>query len=255
VLVAASDPRALWYATRGFGLVDLVLLTLTVALGVAQVARYTRPGWPRFLISGLHRNVSLLAVVLLGVHIATAVADPYAPIGVVDVFVPFVSRYRPVWLGLGALASDLVVALVVTSLVRDRMGQRTWRAIHWCAYGCWPVALVHSLGTGTDSRLGWVQLLYVGCAAIVLAAIAWRLTSRWTAAAPAYRVGAATVALVAVAGVGAWSAQGPLKAGWARRAGTPATLLHPSGKTNKRAPDATTHLSHGSTTPAARPRP
>jgi methionine sulfoxide reductase heme-binding subunit len=225
VLLAASDPRALWYLTRGFGLVSLILLTVTVALGVAQLVRYARPGLPRFLVAGLHRNASLLAVVVLAVHILTAVADPYAPIGLVDTVVPFIGRYRPFWLGLGALAFDLLLALVFTSLLRQRMGHRLWRATHWAAYACWPVALVHGLGTGSDARLGWVQLIYVSCAGVVVAALAWRLTTRWATSPPSRRLSAAAAAAVLVIGVATWTAQGPLRAGWARRAGTPPALL------------------------------
>lgn len=225
VLLAASNPRALWYLTRGFGLVDLVLLTVSVALGVAQVARYVGPGFPRFVVAGLHRNITLVATALLGVHIATAVADPFAPIGIADIFIPFVGRYRPVWLGLGALATDMLVALVVSSLLRERIGPTTWRAIHWCAYACWPFALVHSLGTGTDTRLGWVQVIYVACTAVVLGAVAWRLTTRWTTAPAAGRLGAAVGAVVMVVIISAWAAQGPLRPGWAHKAGTPPSLL------------------------------
>lgn len=232
MLLAASDPKALWYLTRGFGLVTMVLLTVSVALGVAQLARFARPGLPRFVIAGLHRNASLLAVVGLAVHIVTAVADPFAPIRLVDSFVPFGGLYRPVWLGFGAVATDLLLTLVVTSLIRHRIGHGPWRAIHWCAYACWPVAVVHGLGTGSDSRLGWVQLLYVACVAAVLAAVGWRLTTRWTTASPGRRATAALSTALVVVVVSAWAAQGPLHQGWARRAGTPPALLgNPSAPT------------------------
>lgn len=238
MLLAASNPRALWYLTRGFGLVDLVLLSVSVAMGVAQVARYTGPGLPRFVVAGLHRNISLVATVLLGVHIVTAVADPFAPIGFVDAFIPFVGRYRPVWLGLGALATDMLLALVVSSLLRDRIGHSAWRAIHWCAYACWPFALVHSLGTGSDSRLGWVQVIYVGCTALVLGSLAWRLTTKWTTAPGGRRLAAAGGAFALVVVISAWAAQGPLQGGWARKAGTPSSLLGgssqpPSGRSGR----------------------
>ena len=174
----SSNPRALWYLTRGFGLVALILLTLTMVLGLAQTVRFARPGWPRFVVSALHKNASLLAVAVLTVHILTAVLDSYAPIRVVDIFVPFVGKYRPLWLGLGALAVDLLLALVVTSLLRERLGHRAWRAVHWAAYVCWPVAVLHGLGTGSDTKLGWVLLLNVVCVAAVVAALWWRWQRR-----------------------------------------------------------------------------
>ena len=114
-----------WYVTRGTGVAALILLTLVVALGVAGSLRLRSDRWPRFLVVGLHRNVTLLTLLFLAGHIVTTVLDSYAPVGLRDVFIPFVARYRPIWLGLGAVAFDLLLALTVTSLLRARIG---WRA-------------------------------------------------------------------------------------------------------------------------------
>ena len=232
--ILSYNSKALWYLTRGFGLVALVLLTISVLLGVIQTVRFVRPGVPRFVVFGLHRNVSLLAVVAIGIHVATAVMDSYAPIRAIDVFVPFVSRYRPVWTGLGALAVDLLIALVLTSLLRNRLGYRTWRLVHWLAYACWPVAVLHGLGTGTDTRLGWVQVLYLGCTAVVVVSVWWRLAKGLTTEVAAVR-GVAAVASVALPlAVFAWTVSGPLRPGWARRSGTPAALLGSSVRSTSR---------------------
>jgi Ferric reductase like transmembrane component len=234
-----ANSQALWYLTRGFGLIALVLLTLTMVMGLLQVVRYARPGLPRFVIAGLHRNVSLLAMVLLAVHILTAVLDSYAPIHIVDVFVPFVSAYRPLWLGLGALSLDLLVAVTVTSLVRERLGHRAWRIVHWTAYACWPLAVVHGLGTGTDTKLGWVLLINIVCIASVLAALWWRLAWGWSAANAARRGVAIAGSVALPVAVGAWALAGPLQPGWARRAGTPANLIGAGTSTDTRASTTT----------------
>jgi hypothetical protein len=225
VAAISSNSRALWYLTRGFGLVTLILLTVTMVLGLTQAVRYARPGWPRFVVSALHKNAALLAVAALAIHITTSVLDSYAPIHLVDVFLPFVSSYRPFWIGLGALAVDLVLALVITSLLRERLGHRAWRAVHWTAFACWPIAVVHGLGAGSDTKLGWVLMLNAACVAAVLAALWWRLAKDWSVA-NATRRGAAIMASVALPiAVAAWTVTGPLRPGWARRAGTPAALL------------------------------
>ena len=119
-----SGPTAMWYLARGSGVVTLVLLTASVVLGIVTSVRWSSRRWPRFVIEFLHRNVALLVVTFLGIHVATVVVDGFAPIGWKDAVVPFVSAYRPLWLGLGAIAFDLVVALVVTSLLRHRIGHR-----------------------------------------------------------------------------------------------------------------------------------
>ncbi|HET8529479.1 MAG TPA: ferric reductase-like transmembrane domain-containing protein [Gaiellaceae bacterium] len=215
--------HALWYATRGTGTAALVLLTVVVAVGIAGTLRLRSERWPRFLVFGLHRNLTLLTLCVLVGHIATTVLDSYTPIGLAAAFVPFVSSYRPLWLGLGAVALDLLLALTVTSLLRARIGQRTWRGLHWLAYAAWPVALAHGLGTGSDARFGWMQLLSVACVLAVLAALAARLSA--SAAPPARRGLAAAAALAAVVGGFAWYSGGPGAPGWARRAGTPSALL------------------------------
>ena len=224
-VTVTANSRALWYLTRGFGFVALILLTVTMVVGLTQAVRFARPGWPRFVISALHRNAALLAVALVMVHVVTAVLDSYAPIRIVDIFIPFVSSYRPLWLGLGAIALDLLVAVLITSLLRERLGQRAWRAVHWAAYACWPLAVVHGLGTGSDTRLGWVLFINAVCVAAVLAALWWRLARGWSAANAPRRGAAVLLSIALPVAVVAWTASGPLRPGWARRAGTPATLI------------------------------
>jgi Ferric reductase like transmembrane component len=223
-LAAATGPSPLWYLTRGTGLVALILLTASVAMGVVTTSRWQGRGWPRFASLHLHRNISLLVVALLAIHIVTAELDTFAPVGWLAVVLPFASSYRPVWLGLGTLAFDLLLALTVTSLLRTRLGYRTWRAVHWLAYASWPVALAHGLGTGTDARIGWVQDIYFICLGAVLAAVIWRLAQGWPSAA-AGRVWGGLAAVIAVAVLSGWAYTGPLQTGWAKRAGTPSRLL------------------------------
>jgi len=169
----------LWYATRAAGLVTLLLLTATVVLGILVSAQVSSDGWPRFLTVGLHRNLGLLVMVFLALHVGTTVADTYTSISLRDAVVPFTGTYKPIWLGLGAVALDLLVALTVTSLLRQRLSYRAWRTVHWCSYLCWPVALVHGAGIGTDRAATWVTYLTFGCVAAVFGAIALRVVLRW----------------------------------------------------------------------------
>ena len=225
MLVAASNNGlALWYLTRGSGTVALLLLTASVLLGVANTTRWKTDNWPRFLVYGLHRNLTLLALAFTGVHVVTTIADAFAPIGIVDAVVPFLSPYRPFWLGLGALAFDLLLALIVTSLLRRRIGNRTWRLVHWLAYGAWPVALLHSLGTGSDARAGWMLFLGVTSGLVVVGAVMWRLLAA-RGVEPILQAAGALAAVGVAVGLVVWARNGPLQHGWAARAGTPVSLL------------------------------
>lgn len=168
--------NVLWYTSRGAGAVSEILLTGVVVLGILSALRVQSATWPRFLTAGLHRNLALTAVVFLTLHIVTAIVDPFTSLGLAAL-IPFGSYYRTVWLGLGAIAFELLCAIVVTSLVRDWIGLRAWRAIHFLSYAVWPIAIAHGLGTGTDSWSVWMLGVTGGCAGAVVVALAWRLTT------------------------------------------------------------------------------
>jgi methionine sulfoxide reductase heme-binding subunit len=232
--LAATGSSSYWYLTRSTGAVALLLLSFALALGVVDVQRWSTPRWPRFVVDSLHRNVALLALVFLVLHILTSVLDSFAPIGLIDAVVPFLGSYRPFWLGLGAVAFDLIIAVILTSLLRAHMGYASWRAIHWLTYASWPIALLHGFGTGSDANKAWLQALSAICVVMVLAAALARVIAGWP---ENIRVRGA-----ALGGTGAfllflllWLPSGPLGSEWARRSGTPASLLpHSHNDTAKR---------------------
>ncbi len=164
-----SGSQGLWFVSRGSGLVLLVLLTVVMVLGIS-----TRAGWvprPRFVTAELHRTLSLFAVALLGLHVVTAILDPYVTIGWAATAIPFLSPYRRLAIGLGTLAVDLGAAVLLTSVLRSRLGWRAWRAVHWLAYLAWPAAFGHALTAGNDMRTGWVAATVWGSAALLAAAL------------------------------------------------------------------------------------
>lgn len=181
-MVAAANwfltSKADWYLMRGSGVVSLLLFTAVVVLGIATVKRW-RPGrLPRFVTPSLHRSFSLLAVLFLAMHVATAISDPYALVSVAAVFVPFAAAKSALWVGLGALSLDLIGVLIVSSLLRRHIGARLWRALHWLAYLSWPVALAHSLGLGTDASTVWLRSVAGACIALVGIALTFRIRAR-----------------------------------------------------------------------------
>jgi len=165
----------LWYTTRGAGAVSLILLSAVVVLGVLSVLRVQSTGWPRFLTTGLHRNLALMTLVFLALHIITAVIDPFTHLGWLTAVIPFSSYYRTFWLGLGTIAFELLAAIVVTSLVRGLIGQGAWRGVHWLAYASWPVAVIHGFGAGTDAWSAWFMVLAIVCVGSVAAAVVYRI--------------------------------------------------------------------------------
>ncbi|WP_406154870.1 ferric reductase-like transmembrane domain-containing protein [Streptomyces sp. NBC_00882] len=218
----------LWYASRAGGTLALILLTITMVLGIASGGRTAPRRIGRFEVGLLHRNLSLLTLVFLAVHVVTAVLDPFVHLSWAVSMVPFSASYRPLWLGLGTVALDLLLAVLVTSGLRRRLGVRRWKAVHWLAYAAWPVALFHSAGTGTDTRLSLQLWLYAACLVSVVGAVWWRLAK----AGPERVVGRLVAAVAAIAvpvALTAFLAAGPLQPGWAQRAAT-TVILHGGGR-------------------------
>lgn len=248
MIVALSGGSTTWYVARASGVVTLAFLTASVLLGILTSFRWSSPAWPRFVVEFVHRNVSLLVLVFLALHVVTVIADSFVPIRWIDVVVPFVSSYRPFWLGLGAVAFDLLLALVITSLLRHRIGFTTWRVVHWFAYACWPVAVLHGLGTGSDTKSGIVLGFTAACIVAVLVAAAFRVRAGLRAY-PSGRAFGFSALVVAPVVLIAWLASGPLADGWARKAGTPADALVAAP-----APTATTAPAPTATTAVPSPR-
>ena len=215
---------ALWYLTRATGLVSLILLSATVVLGIVASVGWTSDRWPRFLSQSLHRNLSLFCVVLIGVHVVTTVGDGYVPIGLADAIIPFRSPYRPIWVGLGAVAFDMLLAVAISSALRRRIGVAAWRGVHWLAYACWPIAVIHGLGSGSDARLPGAMFVFVVCTVSVAGALAWRLAFG-RARSVVWRLGGAAAGAAALIVITAFAAAGPLRPGWSHRAGTSSALL------------------------------
>lgn len=168
---------AMWAFGRASGIVSLALLTIAVLLGIVTRSGRPLPGLPRFSVSLVHRNVSLLSVVFLVLHVGTLLLDSYAHLNLTDVFVPFLGADKPLWLGLGTVAFDLLITVVVTALLRHQIGRRAFRAFHWLTYAMWPIALFHGVFDGTNGTSGWFLLAAGVSAVAVLAAVVWRISA------------------------------------------------------------------------------
>ena len=182
-MIPALTTPYLWYTTRATGFVALVLLTLVVSLGTLVANRIGGTIVGRFELNELHRSVSIVALVFLAIHIATTVVDSYVPTGWISILVPMTSAYKRVPIALGAVAFDLILAVWISSLLKVRIANRTWRFIHWFSWLAYATAIVHTLLTGTDSRHGVGLIAVVACSAVVAAAGVWRFFGRPTRAA------------------------------------------------------------------------
>ncbi|MEP6559894.1 MAG: ferric reductase-like transmembrane domain-containing protein [Nakamurella sp.] len=170
------NTEILWYSSRATGAVSLVLFTAVMVLGIATAGRAGLAGLPRAGVLRLHRTLTFTALAFLTVHIFTAIVDGYVDLSYLDVFVPFGAGFDPIWIGLAAVAVDLLVAIGITSALRRHLTPRVWRWVHLSAYAMWPLALLHGFGvSGGDGRQSWMLILDTVCIAAIVVALAYRL--------------------------------------------------------------------------------
>jgi methionine sulfoxide reductase heme-binding subunit len=189
-----------WYAARAAGLTAYLLLSGVVLLGLTMAAKKTFARWPRFTVEDVHRFGGLLVGTLVAIHIVTVAVDAWLPFSIQSLVVPFISAYRPLWVGLGIAAAELLLALAVTNHYRQRLPYVFWRRAHYLNFAVWGAATVHGIGSGTDRSAPWALAMYATAVSAVSAAIVWRAARNrlgsWTAPAGGLAAFAATLLVV-----------------------------------------------------------
>ena len=203
-----------WDVARAGGFTAYVLLTLSVALGLLLTMQWQSAGrWPRLINSELHNFVTLLSLIFIGVHVLAVWVDPFTRFGWSEVFIPFVSHYRPLWMALGIVALYLGLAVGLSTWIRPLIGYTWWRRLHLLTLVCYGLVTVHGIATGSDTRTWWAVMIYTGSALAIAALLLIRLLEPATAREHAHPVWASLVAVAMVVG-GFWMLLGPLQAGW-----------------------------------------
>lgn len=165
---------AIWYAARASGVAAYVVLSLVVSLGIGLGGKAQNRRWPRFSVEEIHRFGGLLVGSLIGIHVLAIAADSFLPFSLVQLLVPFTSRYRPLWTGLGIAAAEILLALAITNHYRRRLPYGVWRKAHYLNFAVWTLASLHGLMAGTDRGAAWLAILYGVCVATVLMLLFWR---------------------------------------------------------------------------------
>jgi predicted ferric reductase len=156
-----------WYVARSSGLVAWALIVITIVWGLLLATRVLgRRPTPAWLLN-LHRYLGALALAFLGVHVGAILLDSYTDFSVVNVVVPFTGNWDPVAVAWGIVAMYLLVAIEVTSLLRHRMSQRLWHAVHLTSYFVFALSTVHVLSAGTD-----VKAIIASSLAVLIATVA-----------------------------------------------------------------------------------
>lgn len=176
-MIALTSPY-IWYTSRTTGVISLVFLTFVCVLGILVSTRVGGRRIGRFEINELHRSVSMTAMIFMGIHVVTTVIDTYVPIGWVSSVVPYTSTYKRLPVAIGTVAFDVMVAVWMSSLIKERLNFTTWHAIHWGAYLAFVTSALHAYTVGTDAHSHWCLYTLYTCLGLVTVALTWRLFAR-----------------------------------------------------------------------------
>ncbi len=201
----------LWETARAGGMVAYLLATASVCLGLLLSLKVRSKSWPRFVTDGLHRHVTLIGLVFTAIHSAAVWFDPFTAFAPAEVFVPFVSHYRPLWIALGIVAAYLLIAVWASEWLRPHIGYRWWRKLHYASFGVFVLATLHGIGAGSDTATWWGVAIYALSVGSVVGLLAWRL---WVAVAPEDRAPSLAMLGVATLALAAWTLVLPLQPGW-----------------------------------------
>jgi hypothetical protein len=202
-----------WDIARSGGFVAYGLLTLAVALGLALAMRWQAPRWPRQINSELHNFVTLLSLVFVVIHVLAVWLDPFTTFGWSEVFIPFVSHYRAIWMAFGIVALYLGLALAASVWLRPYIGYEWWRRLHVLTLVVYLLVTVHGLTTGSDTRTAWGAAIYA-LSVLLIAALLWiRLLTPVGGQQRRHPIWVGVTALALFIGVIA-TVLGPMRAGW-----------------------------------------
>lgn len=168
-----TDPT-LWLIARSSGLTAFCLLTASVLAGLLLTGRPFGARLRPATVTEIHRTLALSGLVMLVLHGVSLVLDRAVDIRMTDLLVPGLAPYRPVWTGLGVVAGWLIAILVASFPLRRRIGVHRWRSLHRVSLATWCLALIHTVGSGTDAGRFWVRILLVASVGAIGTAATWR---------------------------------------------------------------------------------
>lgn len=178
-----------WLASRASGLVALGLITISVTLGLVMAGKIMRaPGRARVL-TAIHEQTALAGLVAIAIHGITLLGDGFLSPGISGITIPGAIGYRPLWTGLGIVAGYLAAALGLSFYARRRIGTRLWRRAHRATIVVYALAVVHTLGAGTDASTVWLRAWLVLSVPPIIGLFLIRLTTPWRTQLKARRAG------------------------------------------------------------------
>jgi len=175
-----TDPgqHIFWIASRASGVVALILAAVSVGMGLAMAMRAAKGPGAMAKLKQAHEATALAALIMIAAHGLALLGDSYLRPGLAGIAIPFVMSHRPLWTGLGVVSGWLAALLGLSFYIRRSIGPRLWRRLHRWTLAVYVLAVIHTLGAGTDARSAWLLVIVIGTAApIAVMALARLLPS------------------------------------------------------------------------------
>ena len=159
-LFGANTVQLWWYVTRASGIIAYLLLWLSTILGLAVSSKYMDIMLDRMFTYDFHQFISLLSIAFLLIHILVLLVDRYLPYSVAQILIPFISPYRPFWVGIGVISFYIILLVTTTFYIKKRIGMHSFRVIHYLSLAGFLGGLLHGFFSGTDTALPAMRIVY-----------------------------------------------------------------------------------------------
>lgn len=169
----STDPT-FWIEARASGMLAFALLTISVIAGLVLKSRPFGTALKPATVTDTHRFLALLCLGATAIHGVALILDSTIHIGITGLLVPGLVSYRPIWVGVGVVAAELMVLVYASFSQRKRIGVKNWRRLHWATYGIFTAMVVHGIMAGTDTTQPWALGMYLGAIGAVVTATVWR---------------------------------------------------------------------------------
>lgn len=167
-LFATDSVQSWWYVTRASGLTAYFLLWLSMVWGMAIPTKFFHPTVDGSYSYDFHEFLALLGLGFVVLHVSVLLLDKYLPFSLIQILVPFIDSYRPLWVGLGIMGFYIFLLVTVTFYIRKSIGTRAFRSIHLVSLLGYLGTTLHGLYAGTDSALPVTRVLYILTALVVV---------------------------------------------------------------------------------------
>jgi DMSO/TMAO reductase YedYZ heme-binding membrane subunit len=166
-LSATTANPFMWYVTRAAATSSYITLALLVILGLIRSMTRLNGGRIAWWLDESHQFLALLTAILMGIHLISLMFDAKIPFSALNILLPFNEPYSEIPVAIGVFTMYGMVVVLASSWLRQRVGHKLWRLLHYLTFAVFAGVTLHGILAGSDSGQPWMIFIYVSASIVV----------------------------------------------------------------------------------------